>query len=137
METFDDTELREMLMLYEVCEPSPDLVNRTKHLMYQETVKLAQAPSPQASWLLMLVGFSVMMSLSIFYMLAVGTVLSMTLPSTLPSYMVDFLRHSMYAFTAAGGSLVAGLLMVFCLKQFQIRNAVHFENAFVTAGIVK
>ena len=124
MKAFNDNELRSLLLLYDVCEPSPELVSETKNLMRKEMVELAQAPSPQANWLLFLVGFSVMMSLSIFYMFTVGTILSFTLPS----FLTDFLRHTMYALIAVGGSMLAGMLLVLCLKLFQIRTMKHAEQ---------
>ena len=118
MKQYDDNELRELLLNYEVCEPSPELVTKTKSLMREEMVKLSTAPSRQAEWVLMLVGLSIMMSLCIFYMFTVGTILKFTLPS----YLTEFLRHSLFAFTAAGGSILAGLLMLFFLKQFHIQQ---------------
>ena len=118
MKQYDDNELRELLLNYEVCEPSPELVTKTKSLMREEMAKLSTAPSRQAEWVLMLVGLSIMMSLCIFYMFTVGTILKFTLPS----YLTEFLRHSLFAFTAAGGSILAGLLMLFFLKQFHIQQ---------------
>ena len=114
----NDKELREFLLNYEVVEPSPELVTKTKILMYEEMVKLSAVPSRQAGWILMLVGISIMMSLCIFYMFTVGTILKFTLPS----YMSEYLSYSLYAFTAGGGSFLAGLLMLFFLKQLHIQK---------------
>ncbi len=114
----NDKELREFLLYYEVCEPSPELVANTKNLMREEMARLSTAPSRQAEWVLMLVGLSIMMSLCFFYMFTVGTILKFTLPS----YLTEFLHHSLFAFTAAGGSILAGLLMLFFLKQLHIQQ---------------
>ena len=119
MKQYDDNELRELLLHYEVCEPSPELLANTKRLMYEEITKLSTAPSRQAEWVLMLVGLSIMMSLCIFYTFTVGTILKFTLPS----YLTEFLRHSLFAFTAAGGSFLAGLFMLFFFKQFHTQQA--------------
>ncbi len=117
----NDKELLDFLLNYEVMEPSPKLVTKTKIFMYEEMVKLSTVPSRQAGWILMLVGVSIMMSLCIFYMFTVETILKFTLPS----YLSEYFSYSLYAFTAIGGSFLAGLLMLFFLKQLHIQKESH------------
>ena len=124
MKSFDDTELREMLLSYEVTNPSPELVARSKHLMREEILRLATEPSRLDKWVIMIVGLAFLMSLCLFYMLTVGTVLHFMLPP----YLLEFLPHILYAFTAAGGSLIAGALMVLYFKQFHTYQARHIEQ---------
>ena len=121
MKNNNNKELRELLMLYEVREPSPVLVNGTKCLMHKEMSQLFTATSYQAEWVLMLAGLAIAMSLCLFYMLTVGTILWFVLPANL----VELLRHSMIAFTAAGGSMLAGLLLVFVFKQFHAQKVLR------------
>jgi len=111
-----EKELRDLLLLYEVCEPSPELVFKTKQLMREELGQLSTAPSLQVEWVILLVGLAFVMCMGVFYTFTVGTILSYTLPPNLTEY----LRYSMPAFAAAGGLLVAGMLMVFYFKQFHI-----------------
>lgn len=121
MKNFNNKELRELLLLYEVREPGSALVNSTKRLMHSEMALFSTVASHQAEWVLMLVGLAIAMSLCLFYMFTVGTILWFVLPGNL----VVLLRHSMYAFTAAGGSFLAGVLIVFFFKQFQAQQALH------------
>ena len=121
MKNFNDKELREILLLYEVREPDSALVNSTKRLMRSEMARLSTAASYQAEWVLMLVGLAIAMSLCLFYMFTVGTILWFVLPANL----VELLRHSMYAFTTAGGSFFAGVFIVFFFKQFQAQQALR------------
>ena len=110
---FDD--IRELLLMFEVPEPRSELVLETKRLMREELKELAAAPSLQAGWIVMLVGMAFVMTFGLFYTFTVGTILSFTLPS----YLAEFLHYTLYAFTAAGGILIAGLLMIFYFKQFK------------------
>lgn len=121
MKNFNNKELREILLLYEVREPDSALVNSTKRLMHSEMARLSTVASYQAEWVLMLVGLAIAMSLCLFYMFTVGTILWFVLPANL----VELLRHSMYAFTAVGGSFFAGVFIVFFFKQFQARQALR------------
>ena len=115
MQYNDENELRSFLEIYKVKAPGLELVNRTKCLMREEMEKSFSAMTWQSKWLYMLVSVSLIMGLSVFYMFTVGTILSLTLPS----YMVEFFRHSMFALTAAGGFLLVGMIMVFFFKQFE------------------
>lgn len=117
MKSFDDNDLREFLLNYDVCEPSLELVALTKQLMHEELLQPAAIPVKLEKWVLLLVGLSVVMSLCLFYIFTIVTILRFTLSS----YMQVFLYHTLYAFTAAGGSLIAGLIMVLYFKQFHIR----------------
>ena len=121
MKNFNNKELREILLFYEVREPGSALVKRTKRLMHSEIAQISTAVSYQAEWVLMLVGLAIAMSLCLFYMFTVGTILWFVLPANL----VALLRHSMYAFTAAGGSFLAGVFIVLFFKQFQAQQALR------------
>ncbi|MFC1558324.1 hypothetical protein ACFL40_03115 [candidate division KSB1 bacterium] len=119
MQYNDENELRAFLQLYKVKAPGLELVNRTKSLMREEMEKSFSAAGWESKWLYMLVSVSLIMGLSVFYMFTVGTILSLTLPS----YMVEFFRNSMFAFTAAGGFILAGMIMVFFFKQFELLHS--------------
>jgi|GEM_PF-3587633 len=130
MEQSYDKELRDILCGYEIKEPDFDLMRRTRQKMHAELAlqtspALAQAPS-QTRWVFMLAGLAIAMSLCIFYMLTVGTILWFVLPAN----MLHYLRHSMYAFTAAGGSVLAGVLIVLFLKQFQTQHTLRSSHVF-------
>jgi len=109
----NDLDIRELLRMYEVAEPAPELVFRTKRLMKEELRHLSDAPSWQASWIFMLVGLAFTMTLGLFYTFTVGTILSFTLPSNL----ADIMYYTLFAFAGTGGLLIAGMLMVFYFKQ--------------------
>lgn len=115
MEQYDEHEIHNFLLHYKVITPDQELVNRTKHLMRQEAARRLPAGAWQKGWLYALVSISIVMSLSIFYTLTIGTILSFTLPP----YMMEFLRQSVVAFTAAGGCFMAGLFMIFFFKQLE------------------
>ena len=115
MEYYNENELRDFLLRYKVNTPGLELVNRTKRLMRKEMTKTSPALTWQGGWLYLLVSVSLIMSMCIFYTLTVGTILSLTLPS----YMLEFLRHSIFAFTAVGGCFLIGIFMVFFFKQFE------------------
>ncbi len=119
MKPFDDRELRELLLCYEVNESVPELTARTKYLMQEELLHPAPVQLKQEKWVFLLVGLAIAMSLCLFYMFTVGTILRFVLPS----YLQDFLRHTLYALTAAGGSLLAGALMMLFFKQLCIQRA--------------
>ena len=82
--------------------------------MTEEIEQLSVAPSWQTGWIIMLAGIACVLSMGIFYSFTVGTILSFALPDV----MAQFLQHALYAFIAASGALMAGLTMVFCVKQF-------------------
>ena len=124
MNSTDDNEIRDFLLLYKIAEPSPELVAHTERLMREEMVNRSLASDSQAKWVLILVGFSIMMCLGIFYIFTVGAILKYVLPA----YMVTFLHYSLYAFPAAGASLLTGLLMVFFFKQFTAQPSRHVEQ---------
>ena len=118
MKAFNDNmdrhEFREFLQSYQVSGPRPELVAQVKHLMRQEALQRAAEPLKQQKRVFVLVGLAVVMSLCFFYMLTVGTILRFVLPGSL----VGVVHHTLYALTAAGSSLLAGVIMVLCFKQF-------------------
>ena len=119
MEYYDEDELRAFLLLYKVKAPSQEIVNKTRYLMREEMAKTSSAQTWQGAWLSMLVSVSIIMSMGIFYLLTVGTILRLTLPP----YMFVLLRHSMFAFTAVGACFLIGLFIVFFFKQFESLRA--------------
>ncbi|MFC1650700.1 hypothetical protein ACFL2X_03950 [Candidatus Latescibacterota bacterium] len=121
-----DNELRNILLAYEIREPGFDLINRTRRKMHEEMTLRTSAASSQTGWVLMLAGLAIAMSLCLFYMLTVGTILWFVLPAS----MLEYLRHSMYAFTAAGGSVLAGVLIVLFFKQFQAQHTLRTSHVF-------
>ena len=120
MKPFDDRDLRELLSCYEVSEPGSELLESTKQLMHKELLYSAPEPFVQEKWIFMLVGLAIVLSLCLFYIFTVGTILQYVF--VLPSYLLDFLRHSLYALTAAGGSLLTCVLMMFFFKQLCIQR---------------
>ena len=114
MDLFNDNELRKLLQCYEVDEPRPELVSQTKNLMREEVVKCAAETEESTQWVFTLVLLGVLMSLCLFYMLTVGTILHFTLPSNL----MEWLNRSLYVLSAAGGCLLAGASMVVYFQQF-------------------
>ncbi len=119
MDTHETDGIRDFLLLYTVRGPREELVRRTKRLMRDEMAKALADLSWQGGWLFVLLTISLVMSLCIFYMLTVGTILTFTLPP----YMYYLLRQSIFAFTAVGGCFLAGLFMVFFFKQFEYSRA--------------
>jgi hypothetical protein len=116
MKLSDESELRDLLAAYEVCEPPVPLVERTMHLMREElALCTAAVPAWQQRWLLALFAPAVLLALSLFYMLSIGTILRMVIPPQFTVYLV----HSLYAFTAAEVCLIAGTIMVLFLRQLQ------------------
>ena len=118
MKNHELKDLSKLLMLYEVPEPSPELLFETKRLMREEFERLAEVPSWQNGWIIMLVGLAMVITMGLFYTFTIGTVLSFAFPS-------DFtllLQYSLYAFAAVGGILIAGVSMVFYFKQYQMQQ---------------
>lgn len=115
MDYFDNDDIREFLLLYKIDAPGETLVRRTKRLMREELALTPPDLTWQGGWLFVLLSISLIMSMCIFYMLTVGTILTFTLPTC----MLDFLRHSLYAFTGVGACFLTGLFMVFFFKQFE------------------
>ena len=118
---FDDEKLRELLLHYDVGEPNPELVAKTKCLMRTELLHYAAEPLKPENMVFMLVGLAVVMSLCLFYMFTVGTILGFVLPS----YLLKFLEYSLYTLTAAGGSLLACALIILFFKQFYAKGSVE------------
>ena len=116
MKLENDKDLRTLLLMYEVQEPPIELVVETKRLMHEELEQLSTAPSLQAKWVVMLVGLAFVMALGLFYTFTVCTILSFTLPANI----AEVLHYTLYAFTAAGGISVAGILMIFYFKQLSM-----------------
>ncbi len=113
MKYFDEQELRTLLAAYEICEPPAALVQQTVILMRKELARsVVLVPDRQRQWVMAVLGSAVILALSFFYMLSVGTVLRMVVP---PQFAV-YLSHSLYAFTAAELCLITGTLMVLCLR---------------------
>ena len=110
-----ELDIRELLLMYEVAEPGPELVFQTKRMMRNELRRLSEAPSWQAGWVVMLVGLAFTMTLGLFYTFTVGTILSFAFPAS----MADIMYYMLFVFAATGGLLIAGLLMVFYFKQCQ------------------
>ncbi len=128
MEQSFDKELRDILCAYDVGEPGMDLLQRTRQSMHEEliiqTSPAAMTAQSQTRWAFLLAGLAIAMSLCIFYMLTVGTILWFVLPADIFVY----LRHAMYAFTAAGGSVLAGILIMMIIKQLQSHQTLRTSH---------
>jgi hypothetical protein len=115
MKLFEESDLRALLGAYEVCEPGIPLVERTKQLMREELARCVAVPAWQRRWLLVIFSSAVLLALSLFYMLSVGTILRLVIPPQFTVYLI----HSLYAFTSAEACLIAGTIMVLFLRQVQ------------------
>lgn len=110
--TFDESELRELLKCYTVPEPPETLVRRTKQRMYREQAVLAAVPAAGGQWIFALTGLALMMTLCLFYMLMVETVLQFFVPAS----VVFYLQKSLMVLTAAGGTFIAGIFVLLAMK---------------------
>jgi hypothetical protein len=124
MNTLDEHELRALLQCYEVDGPDPALVADVTHRMHQEILPVAREPLKQERGAFVLVGLAVAMSLCFFYMLTVGTILRFLVPTSL----LDIVRHSLHAFTVAGGCLLVGGIMVFYIKQLYAQRVARMAG---------
>ena len=117
MEHNDENELRDFLLLYKINPPSSEVVNRTKRFMREEMVKISPDLTWQGRWIFMLVSLSLILSMCIFYLLTVETIFSLILPS----YMFNFLYHSIFVFvlTIGGACFLIGLFINLCIQFFQ------------------
>ncbi len=129
MERWDENELRALFGAYDVPEPCPALVERTKHLMRVELAYMAApAPARLAGWPLAMIGLAVFLTLGMFYAMTVGTVLRMFAP---PEW-AHILTRSLFLFPAVGVFLLSGALMVGVLTRFKFSRAEE-----VTAGFTR
>ena len=124
MQPMSEKEIRELLGHYQVEDPSPELLRRTKLLMHEEMLRLAVPEANPAVPVLILAGLALLLTLNLFYIATVGTILSFTLPAS----MLVYLRHSLIALGAAGVSLLAGALLVVFFKTFSLREAMVQEQ---------
>jgi hypothetical protein len=118
MQNLDEDKILEFLGHYQVEDPDPDLLRRTKCLMHEEMRRVAVADSRQTGPILVLAGLALALCLNLFYIATVGTILSFTLPAS----MLVYLRHSLVALGTVGFSLLAGSLMVVFFKVVSTRK---------------
>jgi hypothetical protein len=117
MDAFDERELRSFLSAWEVCEPGETLLERTKYLMRVELAQQARtAPVISHPWLLAIIGLALLLTINLFYMLTLGSILRLALPPMFTTY----LSHSLVAFSAAEVCLIAGTILVFFFKYVQL-----------------
>jgi hypothetical protein len=129
MEIFDENELRSLLNAWEIDPPDDSLVFDTKSLMYEEMAKRT-VPVLNHSWFTVVLGMVLLLTVNLFYMLTLGSILSRTLPPMFTS----FLSHSLVAFSVAECSLIAGILMVFFFKHVQF-SGISIENKNIMHGL--
>ena len=123
MQTLDEDKILEFLGHYQVEDPDPDLLRRTKCLMHEEMRRVAVADSRQTGPILVLAGLALALCLNLFYIATVGTILSFTLPAS----MLVYLRHSLVALGTVGLSLLGGSLMVVFFKVVSTRKVAAQE----------
>jgi len=117
MKQWDENELRALLSAYDVPEPCPDLVERTKRIMRVELAYMAApAPARLAGWPMALFGLAVFLTLGMFYALTVGSILKMFVS---PEW-AHILTRSLFLFPAIGIFLISGALMVGVLTRFRL-----------------
>ena len=112
MKQFNEEELKALLSTYKVGTPRPELVLETKNLMRGEMVHIVQAAPAKSRAVYVLLGMALLLSLNLFYMVTVGTIMRFTLPPI----VMEYFRHALYAFICAGVSLMACSLMVVYFK---------------------
>jgi hypothetical protein len=128
MNTFDEKEIQSFLSAWEVCEPSETLTERTMYLMREQLANQAMAaPAPLHPGFLAVIGLALLLTVNLFYMLTLGSILRLTLP---PMF-TTFLSHSLVAFSAAEICLIAGAIMVFFFKYVQFSGARTGESHVV------
>ncbi|MDP2981731.1 MAG: hypothetical protein Q8O92_00190 [Candidatus Latescibacter sp.] len=115
MKLLVESELRSILQAYRVCDPPEALVSKTKHRMREEMALQTIAPACQYGWAMALIGLALVLSLNLFYILTVGTILRMVLS---PQF-AGILKNLTVAFSMAEGCLLAGAIMLFYFKQVQ------------------
>jgi len=116
MKSFDDAELRRLLESYRVSEPPSLLVERTKLAMREEMAVpvTVTVPVSQDTGLVVLVGLGFVMTLSLFYVFTVSTILRLVLPA----HMIEMVRYSMYGLTAMGGCILAVTMVIAGLRHY-------------------
>jgi hypothetical protein len=115
MKLLDESELRSILRAYRVCDPPEDLIRRTKLRMREEmAIQAAAAPARQQKWAMALIGLAFVLSLNLFYILTVGTVIGLLSPQ-----FAGILKNLTIAFSMAEGCILAWVILVFYFKQVQ------------------
>lgn len=114
MQPFDDAEFKALLTCYTIPEPPEDLIARTTLRMSEELTHPVAAQACREVWVFVLTGLAVVMSLCLFYMFTVGTILQFVVPA----WMALYLRQSLLVFTAVGTSVIAGAFMTLLLKYY-------------------
>lgn len=114
-----DEDVRRILTAYSVKGPRASLLAETKRLMRDELLYSAaqaeeKAPAP-AGPVMLLSGLALVLTLNLFYSMAVGTVLMFTLPETWTVYVT----RSLFWMPLAGLSMLVGTLMVITFKLLQ------------------
>lgn len=132
MEVFDEHELRSFFSVYQVCAPGDELVERTKRLMREELAFRPQAAADRNHWFIAVIGLTVFLTVNLFYMLTVGSILRLALPSV----FATFLSHSLVAFSVAELSIIAGSVILFLFKQFQV-SVTHAGKGGMTPEIIQ
>lgn len=115
MERWNEHELRTLFAAWEVPEPCPALVERTKRLMVEELVFLA-APAPARinGWAAALLGLSVVLALNMFYAIVIGIFVRLFLPTE----WAHIFTRSLIVFSAAGMFMLAGMFMIGVCSRF-------------------
>jgi len=123
MKSFDEAELRRLLESYRIPGPPSLLVERTKLAMREEMAVpvTAAAPVSQDPGLVVLVGLGIVMTLSLFYVFTVSTILRFVLPAD----MIEMVRYSMYGLTAVGGCILAVTMILTGLRHYCMSNLRH------------
>jgi len=115
-----DEELRKMLLYYTVSGPKPELEARTRRLMRDELMpSLVPEATTEGKWIFLLTGMAVVLSMGMFYIFTVETILWYIVPS----YLINFIRHTMYALTAAECCILTCTLIIFVFKQIVEQKA--------------
>ena len=118
-----DEDVRRILTAYSVKGPRASLLAETKRLMREELLYSAaqaeeKAPA-HAGPVMLLSGLALVLTMNLFYSLAIGTVLRFTLPEAWTVYVT----RSLFWMPLAGVSMLVGTLLVITFKMLQPQAA--------------
>ena len=117
MNTFDENELRSLLITWKVSPPGAALLERTRQLMCAElAVRARPMRAPAHPLLLAIIGLGLLLTVNLFYMLTLYSILRLALPLMFTTY----LSYSLVVFSAAEVCIIVVAVMVFVFKNLHL-----------------
>ena len=123
MDWISDEQLRALLGHYEVSGPSPALLALTRRRMRGEMLLVAQPVKGQSGMLLTLSALAILVTLNMFYVATVGTLLKLFLPRNLDVY----LNQSMLGISVAAAAMLMGMVLVVFFKTMQVQKSAQIR----------